>query len=243
MGTVRNRRSRSHRVNLGVRVNDLLKRRQWLLLREAAEYLSAGIGQQVDVADILRFALDGQLDLSVHLEAPVAAYGNRGQPHKIAGLCELVLEDSARDEIEHVYRVERHRPTKEIRSFSGAQVKQRDHVYQLPSSLYPPSSLPSGTVLAVKTAVLDEFIRQHLPPKPRQQADTEDLGRRERITLLVIIGSLAKNANIDISQPFAAADVIEKLTIDLKARVSARTIGETLKKVPEALQERHKISD
>ena len=227
-----------HRINRGVRVNDLLKRRQWLLLREAAEYLSAGVGQQVDEAEILRFALDGQLDLSVHLEAPVAAYGNKGQCYKIAGLCEFVLEDSARDEIEHLYRVERHRPTKEIRSFSGAHVKQGDHVCQLPSSAYPPSSLPSGAVLAVKTEVLDEFIRQFREASQRADSRPMDLEKRERETMLILIAVLAKEVGIDIDRPSKAAHSIESLTEIFGARVAARTIENKLKDIPDVLATR-----
>ena len=221
-------------------MNDLLKQRQWLLLREAAEYLSGGIGQEVDEAEILRFALDDQLDLSVHLEAPVSAYGNKGQCYKIAGLCKLVLEDSARDEIEHLYRVERHRPTKEIRSFSGAHVKQGDHVYQLPPSVYQPSSLPSGAVLAVQTAVLNEFILQFREASQRADSRPKDLEKRERETLLTLIAVLAKEAGIDIDRPSKAALGIEILTELFGARVAARTIENKLKDIPDALAHRRK---
>ena len=48
-------------------MNCLWNLRPWLLPREAAAYLSAAIGEQVDEAEILRWALDDQIELSVRL--------------------------------------------------------------------------------------------------------------------------------------------------------------------------------
>jgi hypothetical protein len=44
----------------------LLKLKEWLTVRDAAQHLSILFGEEVSVADVLRLALDGQLTLSVH---------------------------------------------------------------------------------------------------------------------------------------------------------------------------------
>lgn len=64
------------------------------------------------------------------------------------------------------------------------------------------------------------------------------LGERERITLLVIISALAKEAKIDILKPSKAAELIDRLTQTLGARVAARTIEDHLKRIPAALENR-----
>lgn len=47
-------------------MSKLLKLREWLLLPEAAKYLSLVVGEPISEADLLRFALDKRLTLSVH---------------------------------------------------------------------------------------------------------------------------------------------------------------------------------
>ncbi len=47
--------------------------RKWLSLEEAAQYLERKIEEQVAVRDVLRFALDGYLTLSVNLQSPKIA--------------------------------------------------------------------------------------------------------------------------------------------------------------------------
>ncbi|AYO37302.1 hypothetical protein [Serratia sp. P2ACOL2] len=47
--------------------------RKWLSLEEAAKYLENKIEEQVAVTDVLRFALDGHLTLSVNLQSPKIA--------------------------------------------------------------------------------------------------------------------------------------------------------------------------
>lgn len=59
---------------------------------------------------------------------------------------------------------------------------------------------------------------------------------RERVTLLCIIGALAQHANLDLSQPMKAGEAIAAMMPDVK--VSARTIGEHLKAVGDAMDSR-----
>ncbi|WP_323109460.1 hypothetical protein [Pectobacterium carotovorum] len=47
--------------------------RKWLSLDESAKYLERKINEQVAITDILRFALDGHLILSVNLQSPKIA--------------------------------------------------------------------------------------------------------------------------------------------------------------------------
>ncbi|WP_454889336.1 hypothetical protein [Serratia quinivorans] len=47
--------------------------RKWLSLEESAFYLERMIGEKVAVTDVLRFALDGHLTLSVNLQSPKMA--------------------------------------------------------------------------------------------------------------------------------------------------------------------------
>jgi hypothetical protein len=106
------------------------------------------------------------------------------------------------------------------------------------------SEFPRGSVLAVRRAVLEEFIAQHAPMAPGESREALDkpLGERERATLLTIIAALAKAADIDISKPSKAAEGIEALTTDLRARVSARTVEDHLKRIPDAIERRRKAS-
>jgi hypothetical protein len=47
-------------------MSKLLKLREWLLLPEAAKYLSLAVGEPISEADLLRLALDKRLTLSTH---------------------------------------------------------------------------------------------------------------------------------------------------------------------------------
>ncbi|MCB5297608.1 hypothetical protein [Yersinia intermedia] len=54
-------------------MSKLKRLRQWLSLEEAASHIERGIGEPVSVADVLRFSLDGNLTLSIHLQSPKIA--------------------------------------------------------------------------------------------------------------------------------------------------------------------------
>jgi hypothetical protein len=65
----------------------------------------------------------------------------------------------------------------------------------------------------------------------------ETLDPRERATLHRIIGALAHEAKLDLSEPFKAGEVVAKMLPD-GASVKARTIGEHLKAVRETMDGR-----
>jgi hypothetical protein len=70
------------------------------------------------------------------------------------------------------------------------------------------------------------------------QSDHKPVGRRERITLLVIIAALAKLAKIDITKPSSAAAAIARRSDLMGVPVAARTIENHLNRISEALEGR-----
>jgi hypothetical protein len=73
--------------------------------------------------------------------------------------------------------------------------------------------------------------------KATAQTD-EALDERERTTLLAIIGALAKEAKLDLAQPYKAGETIAKMLATSGVTLGARTIGDKLKLVPDALDRR-----
>jgi len=67
------------------------------------------------------------------------------------------------------------------------------------------------------------------------------LGKKERETLLTIIGVLAKAARIDITEPYKAGGVIASQAEFEGINLSARTTGDHLKLIPDILENRTKI--
>ena len=70
--------------------------------------------------------------------------------------------------------------------------------------------------------------------------DIDPLDPRERVTLLVIVAALAKEAKINLDAPGKAAIFIESLTDSLGVHVSKRAIEEHLKRISDALETRMK---
>ena len=210
-------------------MNDLSKHRRWLTLPEAAESLSGEFEHRVPEADILRFALDDQLRLSVHLPVPVVATrirrridDERRERTSIEGLCDLVLEEAGRTEIESLYHVKRDLPSVPVPFGVGVLVKQKGKIYKLPADLRTRSSsvhsaLPRESVLVVRREALDEFIHLHKPSKPSQQAgaSSKDAHPRERNTLLLIIAALLKEAKLEELSSYKAAQSIAATITDL----------------------------
>ncbi len=69
--------------------------RTWLSLEESAGYLERMIGERVTIIDILRFALDGHLTLSINLQSPKLA--------KNVSICKLEMEVAAQCKEVYVY--------------------------------------------------------------------------------------------------------------------------------------------
>jgi hypothetical protein len=103
----------------------------------------------------------------------------------------------------------------------------------------PASVIPAGSKIVVRTAAIIEcmsVVSTLANPVDKASPVDKDVGKRALRTLLIIIAALAKHPeSIDISQPAKAAGIIESLTKDLKARVSARRIEDYLNLIPKAL--------
>ncbi len=99
----------------------------------------------------------------------------------------------------------------------------------------PDWGIPNDSHLVIRTAALKE-LEEHLSAaeKPKEKL----LGKRERDTLHIIIGALARMANLNLNTPSSAAVSIESATVEMRARVSARTIENHLNKVREACEDR-----
>lgn len=95
--------------------------------------------------------------------------------------------------------------------------------------------LPPGSLLVFRTDALQEFISTiNGVPKSVERPVTN----RERTTLLIMIGALAKKAKIDLSNPTQAAGTIEGLTQEFGARVGKSTIENKIKEIAEAVKHR-----
>jgi hypothetical protein len=80
-------------------------------------------------------------------------------------------------------------------------------------------------------------ISQDIRIKKNDNLDSQ-LSTKERNTLLIIIGALAKNAAIDIAQPSKAGEQIAALTELLGASVDHSTIETKIKMIPKAVASR-----
>ncbi len=242
-------------------VSALRKLKEWLTLHEAAEELSAGLGEPVADVDVLRLAIDGHVKLSVYLPSKVTARCQRiddpaidpqEQDKKIQGLCDIPMFGRAKLQVEHNYHWAKFHKFTPIDGPIGALVEQGEWICVLPPdpgesgfSPRPQSEFPRGSQICVRRMVVEEFVRAHSTSAPvaapagsqePSPAVDKPLGERERATLLTIIAALAEAAEIDASKPSKAATAIEALTARLGARVSARSIEDHLKRIPEALE-------
>ena len=107
--------------------------------------------------------------------------------------------------------------------------------YSHPANYYPAGSLPQDSVLVVRTSILRDLVSRVSKPARVTEKPVE---RRERNTLLVMVAALAQLARIDVSKASAASTAIESKTVQMGARVAARTIENHLKRIPEALEGR-----
>jgi hypothetical protein len=233
---------------------------EWLRIDEAATELSRAMSEPVSAAEVLRLAIDEHLKLSLYLPASVKAQCQRilddgFDPEirlkSIKGLCDLPMIGRAKLQIEHNYQymlgnyVPMDGPV-------GASVEHDNLFCKLSAdpgatgmSTRPASEFPRGSVLCVRRVVLEEFIAQHASAAPAKEQEAvldKPLRERERSTLLTIIAALAKAADIDISKPSKAAEAIEALTTQLGARVSARSVEDHLKRIPDAIERKGKTS-
>ena len=228
----------------------------WLELSEATKCLQTNTKQEIDDVSILEAALEGQVQLSVRFSHSVFAYEVSKQPtstdgfeyEDLLGVYDLVLEGSARDEIEYLCAVERGRPHKKLVVHEGARVKKEGSVYQLSPSHAPVSTLRGG-VLGLTREELGDFsigIRQRASSKGgAQQTDIRPLKKQERETLLKIIVALADRFAKDIkshppqkNEPYSstAEEVFVTLSDALGGRVDRKTFRAIIAALTECTQ-------
>lgn len=85
--------SHSRTLVMGAGLKKLLKLKDWVTVPEAASHLSTLFGEDVAEADILRFALDGRLTLSVNLVN--YAVGRRGKMLPLAEAERKIIQPSS----------------------------------------------------------------------------------------------------------------------------------------------------
>lgn len=161
------------------------KMREWLTLSDAAQYLSSAIGkrsesaQRMGEADLLRFALDGYLKLSVDLPTGTKGLFHRDGANvttrptsreRIEGLWDLVMEGGGKQQVEHDYHDRAHLPSIRVEGITGAWVERDGMRRQLTPvrgrigmSPKPSSALSEGSFFVVRIAALDALAEQ-VPP-------------------------------------------------------------------------------
>ena len=259
--------AREYLGDTGVMANALHKLREWLTIGEAAQEIALALEDHVSEADVLRLAIDGHLTLSLYLPSKVAARCQRIDDESldpdetnrlIEGICDLPMRGRAKLQIQHNYQWLLNRTYVPLDGPVGALVEQGGLLCKVPcdrgeSGMSPrsQSEFPRASVLCIRRAALDEFVthirKKHQPSAPDTapappEGPEKALGTRERTTLLTIIAALAQSAGIDTSKPSKAAESIEALTASLGARVSARSIEDHLRKIPDAVERKGKTS-
>ena len=244
---------------------DFLKLRSWLALREAAGYIAEGLASELSGVTVLRLCLDGYLPLSLYLPVDTKATEYRAggagteapKGTRIEGLWDVFMDSIARKQLEHDYEWTANRNFIDIGEIGGATVQSGAYRFRLEPqqsrsglSTRPRCAFPEGSVPAIRTAALETFIASRRksapeppePPFPDTTTLNNPVGERERTTLLTLIAALCQHAKIDVARPSAAGVTIAALTEALGARVSARTIENHLRKIPDALERRGKTS-
>ena len=243
----------------------LAQLKQWLTIGEAAQYLALVFGEDVTEADVLRYGLDGVLTLSVRWANPVKARAvpeadpipSPSELSKItpillgAGVYDLPMIGYERLDVEHQFRLSTGGPRVDrpylagtfVDSPDGSRFQVLDMKQSEAARLFadsPADRLPGESVFVIRPAALRQFEANVLVDSTGPDPDfiERPLKKREQGTLVTIIAALAKHGGFDWSKPSKAAGMIEGLTIQLGAKVSARTIENKLKLIPEALARR-----
>ena len=115
-----------------------------------SSYLSVTSGEHHDEADVLRAALDEQIQLSVDLPVPVLVNQISGAPAppstalEISGLFDLVLEGNGRLMIENWWRKESNLPKLLMNKIGVIVVSEQGKKYQFPPWNAP---LPTDSIV------------------------------------------------------------------------------------------------
>lgn len=103
--------------------------------------------------------------------------------------------------------------------------------YNNPHDYYPLGAFPDDANLVVRVENIRNFTRS-------LDDSSKPLDERERITLLNIIGALAEEAGLDLSQHNKAGNAVAAMLDQKGIVISGRAIGDHLRKVREAMESR-----
>jgi hypothetical protein len=247
--------------------NPLWKLRDWLTVEEAAELLSDMLPKPVTKADVLRSGLDGHLKLSVflphstiancwdlaeHTSPPIVEPGGADVEQDdgghdstgvgiIDGVWDLPMVSPGSLQVENWFNELHQLPQIRLDGLTGAIV-ERPGIHcriRAEGAKYssPPSVLPAGSSVVVRTSAIIPFASTLSEPDPLQKP----VGESERTTLLIIIAVLADKAHIDRSKPYGKGtkDIADATEL-IGAAVSEKTIGNYFKLIPDAIATRSK---
>ena len=79
-----------------------------------------------------------------------------------------------------------------------------------PDNFHPAGALPADSIIVVRTTALQEFESRVRDADSSQPIEEKPLSSRERNNLFKIINALAEIAELDLSKPYKAADIIKK---------------------------------
>ena len=94
---------------------------------------------------------------------------------------------------------------------------------------------PSG----MDSAALERATKSPAPDLP-PATESKPLHPKERTTLLTIIGTLLERQEIDIAQPFKAAEIIEAAADKIGVSLGKTTLANILKEIPGAMAKRRR---
>jgi len=166
-------------------------------------------------------------------------------PAVIEGIWDLTMVGAERIDIEHYLQSALAGPEVAVLNLGGVLLSRPDGTYArllerfgearpfLKNSYFPAGSLPQNAPLVIRSTALNDFVARASGPTPA----SNKLDARERKTLLCIIGALAKEAKLDLSEPYKAAEAVAKM-LPGDVKLKPRSIGDHLKEVPEALESR-----
>lgn len=246
----------------------LLKLKDWVTIPEAARHLSVQFDEEVTEADILRFALDRRLKLSVNFTThAIAEHGT------IVPLAEAENNSASKVNLLDGKAVSFTGGLKiiggvwDLSMFGDVDMEIKDRYYGRPITISRliiygillnrpdgpwcrlfqsndageyslAETLPADADLVVRTSALRDLEALLSEPEPDLE---RPVGPRERTTLLLIIAALAKLARVPVERPSAAAARIESQAALMGVRLGIRTIEEKLKLIPEALRSKADI--
>jgi hypothetical protein len=194
-------------------------------------------------SDIVHLLIEGQLVPSYHFSGEYGAYevkcesDGAGDHVYLDDVCE-VLNGGMVDQLQEYCHGFRYlmQPKAvsssegEFRFFSGLRncLDVGDRCFRIPTPLSFPEVIRNGVVMAAEVALFEETYGKH-------NHGEKPLSKRERDTLLTIIGVLCKEAKLNYATHAKTAGLIKNMADHMGVSIGETTIEGHLKKIPDAL--------